>query len=83
MAGVCKLRCFISCPRFLPSGRITRCAACALEVDLKWQNGKLATATIRATRDGSFRLDADGKIGALTSLKKGEAMEWPEAKEST
>ena len=50
------------------------------EVDLEWKNGKLATATIRATRDGSFRVYADGKLGALTSLKKGEAMEWPGAK---
>jgi len=50
------------------------------EVDLEWKGGKLVLATIRATRDSSFRLFADGKLSEVISLKKGEVKEWSGAK---
>lgn len=42
------------------------------EVDIAWKSGKLVAATVHATRDSSFRLYANGQLGRLITLKKGE-----------
>lgn len=43
------------------------------EVDIAWEQGQLTTATIRATRDGRFRLRAQGKLSKVVSLEQGQA----------
>ncbi|WPJ95947.1 glycoside hydrolase family 95 protein [Coraliomargarita algicola] len=43
------------------------------EVDLDWEEGQLVAAQVRAMRDGSFRIYADGKLSGLITLKKGES----------
>ena len=41
------------------------------EVDMKWKDGQLVQATIRANRDGEFRIYAQGRLSKVISLKKG------------
>jgi alpha-L-fucosidase 2 len=45
-------------------------------VDLEWNDGKLVQATIRATRDGAFRIYAQDKLSEVISLKMGESKRW-------
>ena len=46
------------------------------EVDIEWDNGALVQATIRAARDGDFRVYAQGKLSKVISLKKGQSTDW-------
>lgn len=46
------------------------------EVDIEWANNQLKQATIRATRDGKFRIYQDGKLSETIALKKGESKVW-------
>ena len=65
-------------PSAWPSGRINGLRARGgFEVDLSWQSGTLTQATIRANRDGSFRLYAAASLSDVISLKKGQAKIWP------
>ena len=47
------------------------------EVDMQWKDGKLVQATIRASRDGAFRIYAQDKLSEVISLKKGQSKVWP------
>jgi len=47
------------------------------EVDMEWKEGQLVQATIRANRDGEFRIYAQDKLSKLISLKKGQSKVWP------
>ena len=46
-----------------------------LEVDLEWKNGKLAQATIRATRNTTFRIYSEDELSKPLSLQKNESMQ--------
>ncbi len=46
------------------------------EVDLEWANGRLLSATIRATRDSKCRVYANGKLSETLAMKKGEVKTW-------
>ena len=48
------------------------------EVDMQWSDNQLTKATIRATRDSSFRIYSDGKLSETISLKKGQSTDWPQ-----
>ena len=48
------------------------------EVDIEWKDGQLVQATIRAKRDGAFRIYDQGKLSEVISLNKGQSMIWPE-----
>lgn len=50
------------------------------EVDMEWKDGQLTEATIRANRDGAFRIYAQDKLSKVISLKKGESKVWPGTK---
>ncbi|MGJ8691861.1 MAG: glycoside hydrolase family 95 protein [Thalassotalea sp.] len=45
-------------------------------VDMSWKNNKLEKATIKATRNGKFRLYDNGSLSKTFSLKQGESFEW-------
>jgi alpha-L-fucosidase 2 len=47
------------------------------EVDMGWKDGQLVQATIRANRDGEFRIYAQDKLSKVISLKKGQSKVWP------
>ena len=47
------------------------------EVDMEWKDGQLVQATIRANRDGEFRIHAQDKLSKVISLKKGQSKVWP------
>ena len=47
-----------------------------LEVDLAWENNQLQLATIRATRNSSFRVYYKGKLSQTLNLKKGDSKAW-------
>ena len=47
------------------------------EVDMEWKDGQLVQATIRANRDGEFRIYAQGRLSKVISLKKGQSKVWP------
>jgi alpha-L-fucosidase 2 len=64
-------------PSAWPNGKINGLKARGgLEVDLEWKSGKLVQATIRANRDGAFRLYAQGKLSDVILLKKGASYVW-------
>jgi alpha-L-fucosidase 2 len=46
------------------------------EVDMRWKNGKLEQATIRAMRDGKFRLYINDSLSKEHFLNEGESFEW-------
>ncbi|MDF7806407.1 glycoside hydrolase family 95 protein [Pontiellaceae bacterium B12219] len=46
------------------------------EVDIEWANGNLLQATIRATRDSTCRVYANGKLSKTIALKKGDSRVW-------
>ena len=46
------------------------------EVDIEWKDGQLTEATIRASRDGAFRIYARDKLSKVISLKKGQSRVW-------
>jgi len=50
------------------------------EVDIEWKDRKLVRATIRAKRDGTFRIYSEGKLSEEISLKKGQSKVWPVSK---
>ena len=65
-------------PSAWPSGKINGLKARGgFEVDLQWENGQLVNATIRANRDGKFRVYAEGDLSDVISLQKGQSMAWP------
>ena len=47
------------------------------EVDMQWNENQLTQATIRASRDSSFRIYWDGKLSETISIKKGQSTVWP------
>ena len=47
------------------------------EVDMVWKDGQLVQATIRANRDGAFRIYAEDTLSEVISLKKGQSKVWP------
>ncbi len=47
-----------------------------LEVDIEWANNQLKQATIRATRDSTFRVYHNGQLSEAITLKKGESKVW-------
>ena len=47
------------------------------EVDIQWNENRLTQATIRATRDSSFRIYSDGKLSETIILKQGQSTVWP------
>jgi alpha-L-fucosidase 2 len=47
------------------------------EVDMEWKDGQLVQATIRANRDGAFRIYAQHTLSKVISLKKGQSKVWP------
>jgi len=47
------------------------------EVDMQWTDNQLTKATIRATRDSSFRIYWDSKLSKTISLKQGQSTVWP------
>ncbi|AWW32728.1 glycoside hydrolase family 95 protein [Echinicola strongylocentroti] len=60
-------------PSAWPNGEIIGLRARGgFEVDIIWENGKLAEAKIHATADGDFRIYSEGKLSKVISLKKGE-----------
>ncbi len=64
-------------PSAWPNGKISGLKARGgFEVDIEWKGGKLVQATIRANRDGSFRIYAQDKLSDVLSLKKGESKAW-------
>ncbi|MDF7801316.1 glycoside hydrolase family 95 protein [Pontiellaceae bacterium B1224] len=64
-------------PSAWPNGKINGLKARGgFEVDLEWKNGKLLQATIRANRDGKFRVYANGKLSEVITLKRGEFRVW-------
>ena len=64
-------------PSAWPNGSIKGLRARGgFEVDLQWENGALEQATIRATRDGRFRIYSNGKLSEVILLKKGESRVW-------
>jgi alpha-L-fucosidase 2 len=65
-------------PSAWPDGKVCGLKARGgFEVDLEWKEGQLVQATIRANRDGRFRIYSDGKLSEVLSLKQGESMRWP------
>ncbi|MDB4766344.1 glycoside hydrolase family 95 protein [bacterium] len=48
------------------------------EVDMEWAAGKLKSATVRAKRDGKFRLYVDGELTPTIELKKGQSFQYPQ-----
>lgn len=48
----------------------------SFEVDMEWENGALKAALIRSTKDGIFRLYANGELSGNITLKKGESYKW-------
>ena len=65
-------------PSAWPNGRIYGLRARGgFEVDLEWKDGVLVQATIRATRDGAFRIYAQEKLSEVISLRMGDSKHWP------
>ena len=65
-------------PSAWPKGKVTGLRARGgFEVDIEWKNGKLVQATIRAKRDGAFRIYDQGKLSDVILLKKGQSKVWP------
>jgi len=50
------------------------------KVDMEWKDGQLTEATIRANRDGAFRIYAQDKLSKVISLNKGQSKVWPGTK---
>ena len=64
-------------PSAWPKGKISGLRARGgFEVDIQWDNGVLVEATIRATRNGDFRVYAQGKLSKVISLEKGQSTLW-------
>lgn len=64
-------------PSAWPNGKIKGLRSRGgFEVDMEWQNGKLIQASIRATKNGKFRIYSDGILSKVIALKKGESMIW-------
>jgi alpha-L-fucosidase 2 len=64
-------------PSAWPNGKIHGLKARGgFEVDIEWNDGKLAQATVRADRDGSFRVYSNGKLSDVITLKKGESKQF-------
>ena len=60
-------------PSAWPKGKATGLRARGnVEVDVSWKDGKLVSATFKATEDTSFRIYHNGKLSDLISLKKGK-----------
>ncbi|MCP5538158.1 MAG: glycoside hydrolase family 95 protein [Akkermansiaceae bacterium] len=60
-------------PSAWPDGKVRGLRARGgFEVDIEWRGGKLVAATVRATRDGSFRIYANHQLSKLVTLKMGE-----------
>ncbi|WP_442512193.1 glycoside hydrolase family 95 protein [Novipirellula sp. SH528] len=61
-------------PTAWPNGKVDGLRARGgLEVDMQWSNNQLTKATIRATRDSTFRVYWDGKLSETISLKQGQS----------
>ena len=66
-------------PSAWPDGKINGLRARGgFEVDLEWKGGQLRQTTIRATRDGAFRVYSEGQLSDEISLKKGQSTQWPQ-----
>ncbi|ALJ05387.1 hypothetical protein APS56_09760 [Pseudalgibacter alginicilyticus] len=64
-------------PAAWPKGSITGLRSRGgFELDLYWDKGSLTTAVIKATMDGSFRLQVNGKLSQEITLKAGETYNW-------
>jgi alpha-L-fucosidase 2 len=64
-------------PKAWPDGSVRGLRARGgFEVDIEWKDGQLVQATIRAHRDGTFRIAAQGKPGGIISLKQAESKVW-------
>ncbi|WP_372774743.1 glycoside hydrolase N-terminal domain-containing protein [Mangrovibacterium sp.] len=64
-------------PAAWPNGSIKGLRARGgFEVDIDWKNGALEQATIRAIRDGEFRVYSNERLSEVIALKKGETMVW-------
>jgi alpha-L-fucosidase 2 len=64
-------------PSAWPNGKINGLKARGgFEVDLEWKNGQLVQATIRANRDGKFRVYSNGKLSEVIALNKGDSKVW-------
>ena len=65
-------------PSAWPKGKVTGLRARGgFEVDIEWKDGKLVQATIRAKRNGVFRIYDQGKLSKVISLNKGQSKVWP------
>lgn len=61
-------------PKAWPTGEVTGLSARGnLEVDIRWQNGKLVQATLHPKQDGSFKVRCGDKVEEL-KLKAGRAV---------
>jgi alpha-L-fucosidase 2 len=66
-------------PSAWPEGRVKGLRARGgFEVDIDWEDGTLAQATIYAKQDGQFRIYDQGTLSSVISLKQGQSMVWPE-----
>ena len=64
-------------PAAWPNGSINGLRARGgFAVDIEWENSLLKTATIRAIKDGEFRIYSNNSLSEVFTLKKGETMNW-------
>ena len=66
-------------PSAWPNGKVSGLKARGgFEVDIVWNRGQIVQATIRAGRDGTFRIYSQDNLSKLISLEKGQSLDWPQ-----
>ena len=64
-------------PAAWPNGKVNGLRARGgFEVDLEWKDGAIVQATIKATKDGAFRVYAEDTLGKVISLRAGQSKVW-------